>query len=317
MNSRFWTMAAGPLLALLALLVAPACSKQGAAPGGKTTAQADMAKTVELAKKSIEKFRFSMQASPKTKIEVLDARPSKVPGFARLKLRVSKDNRSAIRLVMVTTDLRYVVRGEIIHLGEVPRLRVDLENVHLKDAPTRGNPAAPVTIVEYADFQCPYCRAMEPVVTRALHEYEGQVKFVFRHYPIRSHVWAYDAALLSECARRQKPELFWKLHDFYYKTEGLTLDNILAKTQEQLKPAKIDIDKFNKCYLEKEPDSVLNASVAEAKIIGVRGTPAFLVDDVFLSGTQPYALLSSIILEELKREGHKPPSAAARAPKAG
>jgi len=319
MKSRFWRMVAGPSLAVLALLVLPACSKQEETPDGKMAqaGRADMAETIELAKKNIDKFRFSMQASPETKIEVLDARPSRIPGLAELKLRVTKEDRSAIRRVSVTTDLKYVIRGEILPLGEVPRLRVDRENLHLKDAPVRGNPSAPITIVEYADFQCAYCRAMDPVVQRALHEYEGRVKVVFRHYPLRSHVWALDAALLSECARRQKPELFWKLHDFYYQTGDITLDNILAKTQENLKPAKIDVDKFNKCYLERQPEPVVTASLAEGKSIGVRGTPAFLVNDVFLSGAQPYELLNAIILEELKREGQKPPSTAGGTPKPG
>lgn len=319
MKSRSWRTVAAPSLTVLALLVVPACSKQEATSGDKIAqvSQAEVAKTVELAKKNVEKLRFNMMASPETKIEVLDARPSEIAGLVELKLRVSKEDRTAIRRVPVTTDLRYLIIGKVTRLGEIPRLRVETENLHLKDAPVRGNPSAPITIVEYADFQCAFCRAMEPQVQRALNEYEGRVKVVFRHYPLRGHSWAFDAALLSECARRQKPELFWNLHDFYYSATGITRDNILAKTQEQLKPQKMDIDKLNKCYLEQETAPIIKQALDEGKSIGVRGTPAFVVNDVFMSGSKPYEVLNAIILEELGRGGQKPPSAASGAPKAG
>jgi len=308
MPSLFANSAAAILLALLTLLSVSGCSKQQDQQDvEKTAAQPDVSRTIALAKQNLSKLRLNLGAPQETEIEFLGVRPSPVPGIVELKLRVTRDDRTAIRIVNVTPDLKYVLSGIIVPLGRVPRLRVQRENIDLKNAASRGKSDAPVTIVEYADFQCAFCRAAQESLDRALREYEGKVRLVFKHYPLKSHPWAADAALLSECTRRQKAEAFWKLHDFYFENSGgMTRDNILEKTQEVLKGEGIDVVKLNKCYLEQEMGPVLKKSLDEGKSIGVRGTPAFVVNDVFLSGAIPYPILNAIILEELGRgEGSK------------
>jgi len=308
MPSFFPNSAAAISLALLTLLSVSGCSKQQDQQDvEKTAAQPDVSRTIELAKQNLSKLRLNLGAPQETEIEFLGGRPSPVPGIVELKLRVKREDRTAIRTVNVTSDLKYVLSGIIVPLGQVPRLRVRRENIDLTNVASRGRPDAPITIVEYADFQCVYCRASQESIDQALREYEGKVRLVFKHYPLDAHPWAGDAALLSECARRQKPEVFWKLHDFYFENSGgATRENILEKTQEALKGEGIDIEKLNKCYLEKEAGPVIKKSLDEGRSIGVRGTPAFVVNDVFLSGVIPYPVLNAIILEELGRgEGSK------------
>ncbi len=273
--------------------------------------QAEADKIVALAKQKLDRLRFNIMISSQTRVEVVGAKPTPVPGIVDLNLRVTLGDRTALRHVLVTSDLQHVIIGQMFRLGEIPRPRVDLSNVDLKDAPVKGDPKAPVTIVEYSDFQCPYCRVSQETVNKLLLEYDGKVKVVYRHYPLPSHAWAGDAALLSECARRQKPELFWKLHDFYYAApRTMTRDNILAATQAQVKADGIDLDRLNKCYLEKEAAPAVKKSMDEGHSIGVRGTPVFLVNDVFLSGSASYPIMNAIILEELGRDWTKEQPAA-------
>ncbi len=306
------------VLALGAALFAQACSDQSKKAEGTredgsqastAVSPADLDRTVALAKEKVGTLRFNLSVSRETKIEVLGAKPSRLPGLVDLRLRVTRDDRSAFRHVLVTPDLRYVMLGMVLRLGEIPRMRVDVDNLELKDAPVRGDVNAPVTIVEYSDFQCPYCRASQEAISQLLQEYEGKVKLVYRHYPLSIHPWAGDAAILSECARVQKPALFWKLHDYYYgSTQRLSRENILAKTQEQIAGDGIDKDRFNKCYLEQETAPVIKQGLNEGRSLGIRGTPSFVVNDVFISGRQPYEVLSAIVLEELGHDWAKDPS---------
>jgi protein-disulfide isomerase len=300
MQQLFRNPLPGLALAALSLLVLAGCPDRKEAATSQGKVAVDVSKTVEIAKQNIPKIRLTMAASRETRIEILGAEPSLIPGLVDLKMRVTREGRKAIRKVTVTPDLKYVIRGLVLPLGKIPRMRVEMENVALKGFPTRGNPDAPVTIVEYADFQCVFCRAVEPQVDRLLRDYKGKVKLVFKHFPVPAHAWAFDAALLSECARRQKPEAFWKLHDYYFANSGkISQENVLEMTQKALEGEGIKMDVFNKCYVDRDPEKQVLADVDEGKVIGVRGTPAFLFNDVFVSGMLPYEVLDAVVREEL------------------
>ena len=319
MHPRYTHFAAA--LPLLALLLAPlaACSPgdEPSAPDQATEAPAaatpagagvDLDAVLEQAKGMTEKIRLTMAAARETKIEVIGAEPGPLPGLVDLKLRVTREGRSAIRRVTVTADLKTAVVGEFVSLGSIPRMRVEMENVDLADVPSRGNPEAEVTIVEYSDFQCPFCRAVNPLIEKLQREHEGRIRVVYKHYPLKIHDWAMDASILAECARKQKSEVFWDLHDYYYESaKDISRENILSLTQERVKDQGIAMDAFNKCYLEQEPAEDIQADIDEGKSVGVRGTPAFLINDVFASGALAYDILNAIVLEELGRS--QPPGA--------
>lgn len=293
---------------VLCLAMLPACSgeesgeraKAPAGDGQATVETVDMDAVVEKARNSVERLRLTLAAGRDTKIEILGASPGQIPGIVVLDVRVTREGRTAKRLVPVTPDLKYVIAGAILPLGKIPRQRVLLENVDTTNAAARGSADAEITIVEYSDFQCPYCRAMQPLLARALREYEGKLRLVYKHFPLRIHEWAWDGSLMAECARKQNSKLFWKLHDYYYsESEKITRDNVLSMTQEALGGEEIDIKAFTKCYLDEEFGDYVRKSIDEGRSIGVAGTPVFLVNDVFLSGAFAYEILNAVILEEL------------------
>ena len=170
--------------------------------------------------------------------------------------------------------------------------------------PVRGNPEAPVTIVEFSDFQCPYCARGAKTIDQIVEKYPEDVKLVFKHLPLNFHPWAKSAAIASVCAGEQSHEAFWTLHDQYYGNQKqITPDNVLAKSKEYLKDSGIDLEKWSACAEDKESEAnkaavaAVEADIALAGKHGVRGTPGFFINGRFLSGAQPITAFEPLIAE--------------------
>ena len=168
--------------------------------------------------------------------------------------------------------------------------------------PFKGSADAPVTIIEFSDFQCPYCSKAADTVAQILAKYPNDVKFVFQHFPLGFHPWAKPAAIASECAANQDDKAFWNLHDNYFKDQkALNPTNVLAKSKEYLADAGIDMDKWSDCAENKESaeykaaSAAVDAAMAAGKKHGVSGTPGFFVNGKFLNGAQPLSAFVPLI----------------------
>ena len=169
--------------------------------------------------------------------------------------------------------------------------------------PMRGNPDAPVTIVEFSDFQCPYCSRGAQTVEQILDKYPNDVKFVFKYFPLdRIHPWAHPAAIAAECAAEQSPDAFWTLHDSYFANQkDINPDNLIAKSKEYLADSGIDLDTWQTCASDdssdahKHADEVVQKELALGQELGVQGTPGFFVNGEFLNGAQPITAFEPII----------------------
>ncbi len=168
--------------------------------------------------------------------------------------------------------------------------------------PVKGNPEAPVTIIEFSDFQCPYCSRAANTVEQILKKYPNDVKFVFQHFPLNFHPWAKPAAIASECAANQDDGAFWTLHDSYFKDQKkLNPGNVMAKSKEYLAGSEIDIEKWSACAENKESDeyqaasAAVDAAMAAGKKYGVTGTPGFFVNGHFLNGAVPLSAFEPLI----------------------
>ncbi|MEM7587785.1 MAG: thioredoxin domain-containing protein [Acidobacteriota bacterium] len=168
--------------------------------------------------------------------------------------------------------------------------------------PFRGNPDAPVTIVEYSDFQCPYCARGAKTIDEVLEKYPNDVKVVFQHFPLSFHPWAKPAAVAAHCVGMQNNDAFWALHDKYFANQKeLTPANVLEKTQEYLADSGIDMVKYTTCAEEKESAeykealAAVDAAMANGGKRGVTGTPGFFVNGRFLNGAQPLAAFEPLI----------------------
>ncbi|HUS05139.1 MAG TPA: thioredoxin domain-containing protein [Bryobacteraceae bacterium] len=147
----------------------------------------------------------------------------------------------------------------------------------------RGNPEAPVTIVEFSDFQCPYCQATQSTVKAILDKYKGKVRLGYRDFPLRQiHGQAQQAAEASRCAGDQGK--FWEYHDLLYANQS-KLDQ--GGLTEQARTAGLDVPGFSACLASGRFKAPVDGDLQAGMIAGVSGTPAFFINGVLLSGNQP------------------------------
>jgi len=164
------------------------------------------------------------------------------------------------------------------------------------EGPTKGPDSAPVKIVEFSDFECPYCSRVNPTLAQIQDNYGDKVQIEFRQFPLAMHANARKAGEASLCADDQGH--FWKMHDLLFgDQQNLGVDGLKEKaaTIEGL-----DTEAFNTCLDSGKYASQVEADFQEGTRLGVTGTPAFFINGRFISGAQPYDNFSSIIDEELE-----------------
>ena len=173
--------------------------------------------------------------------------------------------------------------------------------------PARGPADAPVTIIEFSDFQCPFCSRGAQTVEQIRDKYGDDVKFIFQHFPLdRIHPWARPAAIAAECAANQSDEAFWELHDSYFANQQqINQQNLVEKSKEYLADSGIDMAQWETCTTDDSSEAHQQAAQevqSELELgqqLGVSGTPGFFVNGEFLNGAQPISAFEPIIDREL------------------
>jgi protein-disulfide isomerase len=168
------------------------------------------------------------------------------------------------------------------------------------DAPALGPASAPVTIIEFSDFQCPYCQRMVPTLEQVVANYGDRVRLVFRQFPLPIHADAQKAAEASLCAADSGK--FWEMHDKMF-------EDIRALSVDQLKQAAVSLgldgEAFAQCLDSgKHADRVAD-DLEAGRLAGVTGTPAMFVNGRFVNGAVPYDQLAALIDDELERESRQ------------
>jgi protein-disulfide isomerase len=174
-------------------------------------------------------------------------------------------------------------------------------SVATDSSPTKGPADAPVTIVEFADFECPYCEQLFPTLKRVEANYDHRVRIVYRQFPLNDlHPHAQKAAEASLCANEQQK--FWDLHDsMYLDQHNLDVDSLKRKAAA----LKLDTTQFNNCLDTAKYADAIKKDVKDGTAVGINGTPAMFINGRYLSGAQPYEQIATIIDEELRRASKK------------
>lgn len=166
--------------------------------------------------------------------------------------------------------------------------------------PSRGPADAPVTIIEFSDYQCPYCQRAEPVVEEVLERYPEQVRLVYRHFPLDNiHPEARDAAHAAVCAEAQ--DRFWPFHDLLFAGETFDREALLGYAEE----LELDVAAFESCLEAPETKQRVEQDLAAGREVGVTGTPAFFVNGLPLRGARPVGDFVEVIERELA-DGDEP-----------
>jgi protein-disulfide isomerase len=175
---------------------------------------------------------------------------------------------------------------------------------------SRGPEDAPVTLVEFSDYQCPFCKNAEPIVAQVLERYPTQVRFVFRHFPLDNiHPQARAAAEAALCAGEQGK--FWEYHEVLFQQAPKLGPGDLGRYATRL---QLDRPAFDACLAEKRQAAKVEADVAAGEKIGVSGTPAFYANGLPITNARGLEQFAAVIDEELERLGLPvPPPPAPRA----
>ena len=180
----------------------------------------------------------------------------------------------------------------VINLKPPPIYRAD---VSAGGAPIRGSANAPVTIIEFSDFHCPYCKKVQPTLSRILSEYGDRVRLAYRDFPLdQLHPSARKAAEAARCANDQGK--FWEFHDKLYGGGTDASPETLTRLGREI---DMDVVAFQQCLSTGKHRSDIDRDIQEASSLGVTGTPGFFINGRLISGAQPYEGFAQVINEEL------------------
>ena len=222
-----------------------------------------------------------------------DANPSRVQG-AKL-----DQVRAPIRSMLTQERTQTAYQTYVDQLKPRRRSASSLEpprqKVAVAGSPAKGPAAAPVEVVEFSDFQCPFCLRAYPTVNQVLSTYGDRVRFVYRHYPLPNHPNARPAAEAAQCAAEQGQ--FWPYYDRLFADQTKLSDDGLKQSAAAL---GMDAGRFNACVDTHKYKDRVETDIKDGNDAGVNGTPAFFINGRMLTGAQPFEAFKRIIDEELE-----------------
>ena len=287
---------------LLSALFASASGAQQPNPTGNGAAGAPTQ-----AQKNIEAYLRNLYAfGPDVKVIVGPLRESAADGILETNIDVTVGENKETAKFYVSKDGRFLLRGDLSDMSKDP-LAENLAQIRTTDAPAIGNPKAPVTIVEYSDFECPICRSLHEALRNILPNYAGKVRVIFKDFPLEQiHPWARTAAIAGRCAYQQKPEAFWKLYDLIYDNqEIISAGNAWGKMVDYAGPSGLDADVFKGCMASPEAGAAVSASHANGEKLEVSSTPTVFVNGRRMVGADANTLQQYINYELAKVGANK------------
>jgi protein-disulfide isomerase len=275
-------------LAVLSLffLVSVATAQQPAAPAPSPT------------QKTVEAFLRNYYALG-SEIKITVGTPTELgtSGIFETLVEVKTPDSSDKVKMYLSKDGRYLMRGELSDLTKDP-LAENIALIKTDGAPVFGDPKAPITVVEYSDFECPVCRNLHDALRGMLPNYP-QVKVIFKDFPLDGiHPWARTAALAGRCAYQQDAHSFWKVYDLIYdQQELISAANAYEKMVEFATKSGLNADTFKSCMASPQVTAEVDASIANGNQLDVRSTPTIFVNGRRIVGADPHALQQYIDYE--------------------
>jgi protein-disulfide isomerase len=183
-----------------------------------------------------------------------------------------------------------------------PWEHVDMKALHLDDRATLGPADAPIQLVEFADFECPYCaRAFSEVETLVNTTYKGKVHLVWKNFPLAVHPWAEQAAIASECAREQNPTAFWSMaRNFYRDQNDINVQNLREHIDGYVSTLGLDAKALNACILGNDAEKLVEQDKKDGNTIHLNSTPTFLINGIPVIGLPSSNVFDFVITSQLQ-----------------
>lgn len=287
------------LLAAAAALAAQTASKAPASKSPATKAKADQP---QIDKAKLEAYiRHLFVWPPPIQIDIADPKPGPMPGFYEVDIRGSQGEASQEETFYVSKDGQKIIRGSVYDLTQNP-FKSDLDKIKTDFQPAFGTPGAPVVIVEFSDFECPFCREEAKVLRDNLvATYPKEVHFYYMNFPLESlHPWAKAAAMAGRCVFHQNASAFWDFHDWIFgHQDEITPDNLKPKVIEAMTGKGVDTAQLSSCIDSKSTEEEVEKTRDLGHSLDVNSTPTLFVNGRRMSGTVRWEDLKRVIDYEI------------------
>jgi protein-disulfide isomerase len=237
-------------------------------------------------------------------VEVGAASPGPLHGLWSRPLRpANQPPGSPAKSVLITDSPGKAILGTELDLSKDPWGRISLGKLHLGDRATLGPDDAPVTIIEFGDLECPFCaRAFSEIEAVVNTTHKGKVRLIFKHFPLNIHPWAMQAAIASECVRRQNPKAFWSFVSDIYRDQGaINPQNLREHVTAYVGQLGLDQQALNACIMAPAAEAQVTQDRDDGNAIAVNSTPTFLVNGIEMAGLPSDKTFDYVINSELKQ----------------
>ena len=274
----------------------------GASPAGAAAVATDPAKDAVL--KTYLQKHFKIPSAELIKMGPAFKTP--IEGLLARQLIVSNEQGQNVTATLFfdKSESKAII-GQFLDTGAEPWGRMNMGSVSLDDRPTQGPADAPVTIVEFADFECPFCaHAFSVLETLVNTTYKGKIKVIFKAYPLNVHPWAIKAAAAAECARLQNPAAFWDFARYFYTNQGsINVKNIQDNVDKLAKQQKLDEPSLKACMDSPQTAARIKQDQTDGNTIHVSSTPTFFVNGIPVVGLPDGKVMDFVIDSELAGKG--------------
>jgi protein-disulfide isomerase len=311
------------LLVFLAVQSGTSQSTASKKDGAKTAQKADSATqpaanlaplTPEITHRITTEIRSRYNVPPQVTISISNPKPGTTSGYDDLVVTFTGGTNSTQHDFLISSDRKTLAHVEKIDISQDLMSKIDV-----KKRPVKGNPDAKVTIVNFDDFQCPFCSRMHTTLFADLFkDYADKIRVIYKDYPlIEIHPWAMHAAIDGNCLGEQNGPAYWDFADYIHANQKLmagksrteAFSNLDNAAKEQGQKHQLDAEKLQAC-MQKQDETAVRASMAEGDKLGVDSTPTLFINGERFTGAVPEEELRAALNRALADSGQQAPASA-------
>jgi protein-disulfide isomerase len=284
---------------------------------GVSFGDADRSVPADLNQRIEHQVRSHYTVPPHVKILVGALKPSEFPNYDSLTITFDGGEKKQAFDFLLSKDNKTLLRLTKLDLSQDPYAEV-MKKIDIKGRPVRGNKDAKVVVVNYDDFECPYCsRAHQTLFPELLKEYGDRIAFVYKDYPlVEIHPWSIHASVDANCLASQNADAYWDFADYIHANQSIVssekghdaqfaaLDRI---TNEQGQKHNVDMAKLQSCVKAQNEEAV-RASIKEGDEAGVSATPTMFINGREVDGALPISEFRAMFDDALTQAGVPAPS---------
>jgi protein-disulfide isomerase len=260
-------------------------------------------------------IRSHYNVPPQVSVVISDPKPGNTPGYDDVTITLTNGTQSSPHDFLLSKD-----RTTLAHLEKFDISQDLMSKIDVKGRPLRGNPEAKVTIVNFDDFECPFCSHMHSTLfNNVFKDYAGKIKVIYKDYPLfEIHPWAIHAAVDGNCLGDQNNQAYWDFADYVHGNQKViggksvqeAFTNLDTAAKEQGQRHQLDQDKLQAC-IKKQDESTVRASIAEGDKLDVDSTPTMFINGERFTGAVPEDQLRAVLDRALADSNSKGQQSAA------